>query len=133
MRFGYLHYIIKGQESQWAAEASECAGEQGEESFWAYHDKLFAVTASKPYPPFNKADLKQFAEEVGLEPQAFNACLDSGKFTSVVEIDTQIAQIMGFQSTPSFLINGNVLIGAQPFKVFGAYIDALLGKSQKDP
>lgn len=121
-----MHYIIKGQESQWAAEASECAGDQGEEKFWAYHDKLFAVTATKPAPPLNKSNLKQFAIELGLNSQTFNECLDAGKYTSVVEMQTQIARMMRFQSTPTFLINNNVLIGAQPIEVFKEYIDAAL-------
>jgi len=40
VRFGYMHMAFLGQESQWAAEASECAADQN--AFWPYHDKLFA-------------------------------------------------------------------------------------------
>jgi len=39
VRFVYRHMAFLGDESQWAAEASECAGEQAK--FWEYHDKLF--------------------------------------------------------------------------------------------
>ena len=126
VRFGYLHFIIRGQESQWAAEASECAAEQGEEMFWTYHDKLFAIATSDSPIPFRKDNLKKFASELGLKTQKFNECLDSGRYTSIVEIDTQTGVFLRFQGTPSFLINSQPLVGAQPFDVFQRYIEAEL-------
>jgi protein-disulfide isomerase len=126
VRFGYLHLIIKGKESQWAAEASECAGEQSEKLFWAYHDKLFAVATGENPIPFNPENLKGFAAELGLDPQAFSECLDSGRYGPVVQADTQTAWFLNFRATPSFLINGKPLVGAQPFEVFSDYIESAL-------
>lgn len=127
VRFGYLHFIIRGQESQWAAEASECAAEESEEMFWAYHDELFAVTTGGLKIPFNKNNLKKLAVELGLKTQEFDDCLDSGRYTSIVETDTQAGFFLRFQATPSFLINDQPLVGAQPFDVFQRYIDVELG------
>ena len=121
-----MHLIIKGIESQWAAEASECAGDQGDDHFWAYHDKLFAVATGDNPIPFNRDNLKEFAVELGLDTRAFNECLDSGKYGPLVQTDTQAAWFLNFRATPAFLINGKPLIGAQPFSVFQDYIEAAL-------
>lgn len=122
MRFGYQHFAFLGSESQWAGEASECAADQG--SFWEYHDKLFESQSGENRGAFNKENLKRIAVELGLEPKVFNECLDSGKYTSIVKAETEAAQSLGVRSTPSFLINGKPLIGAQPFEVFKQTIEA---------
>ena len=128
MRLGYIHFTFLGPESQWAAEASECAGEQGEAAFWAYHDILFDNQSGENQGAFNKDNLKGFAADLGLDTESFNQCLDSGKYTSVVETDTQTAQSIGVRSTPSFLVNGTPLVGAQPFEQFEPIIEAELKK-----
>ena len=124
MRIGYWHFAFLGSESQWAGEASECAAEQ--DAFWGYHDFLFDNQAGENRGAFNKDNLKRFAEQLGLDTQAFNECLDSGKYADQVQAETKAAQQIGVQSTPSFLINGQPVIGAQPFEAFQQVIDALL-------
>ena len=88
-----MHMAFLGQESQWAAEASECAADQN--AFWPYHDKLFASQAGENQGAFNKDKLKAFAVELGLEPKAFNDCLDSGKYTQLVQSQTAAAGSFG--------------------------------------
>jgi predicted DsbA family dithiol-disulfide isomerase len=63
---------------------------------------------------------------MGLDTEAFNTCLDSGKYTQFVEAQTDIAHQIGVQSTPSFLINGQGVVGAQSFDSFKTTIDGLL-------
>jgi protein-disulfide isomerase len=120
VRFGYQHFAFLGPESQSTAEASECAAEQG--AFWTYHDLLFERQGG-----VNPDILSQFAAELGLDTQAFKTCLDSGKYTSLVRDETAAAQALGVTGTPSFLINGRPLVGAQPFEVFQQAIEAELG------
>lgn len=126
MRFGYWHFAFLGPESQWAGEASECAADQ--DAFWEYHDKLFDSQSGENQGAFNKDNLKRFAVELGLDTQAFDECLDSGKYTSLVQNETQAAQSLGVRSTPTFLVNGKPVIGAQPFEVFQQYIEEARGK-----
>lgn len=126
MRLGYQHFAFLGPESQWAAEASECAADQ--DAFWEYHDKLFDSQSGENRGAFNKDNLKRFAIELGLDTQTFDECLDSGKYTSIVENETQAAQTLGVRSTPTFLINGKPVIGAQAFEVFKQTIEAELTK-----
>ncbi len=128
MRFGYAHFAFLGPESGWAAEASECADEQG--AFWQYHDKLFASQAGENQGAFNKDKLKQFAADLKLNVAKFNACLDSGKFAAIVAADTAEFESIGVQSTPTFLINERGVAGALPFEQFQQIIEAERSKKK---
>ena len=111
-----------GPESKSAAEASECADEQGK--FWEYHDKLFASQAGENQGAFSNDKLKKFAADLKLDTAKFNACLDSGKYSSVVEKETLAAQSMGVQGTPAFLVNGQPFVRAQSFEAFQQAIES---------
>lgn len=126
MRFGYVHFAFLGDESVWAAEASECADEQGK--FWEYHDLLFNRQAGENQGAFNKDNLKQFAATLGLDATQFNACVDTGKYTDVVKQEVAFAQQLGVQSTPTFALNGQPIVGGQPFETFQQIINAELGR-----
>lgn len=80
---------------------------------------------------FNKENLKRFASDLGLDTDKFNDCLDTGKFTSLVEQEYELAQQVGVSSTPTFVINGRPVIGAQPFEVFQQYIQAALSEQEQ--
>jgi protein-disulfide isomerase len=122
VRLGYQHYAFLGPESTWAAEASECADEQG--AFWAYHDKLFTSQNGENRGAFSKDRLKQFAADLNLNASAFNACLEAGKYAALVQSETTSLGSLGVQSTPTFLINGRPLAGALPFEGFSQIIEA---------
>ena len=79
---------------------------------------------------FSKDHLKQFAQTLGLDTTAFNECLDSSKYTEAVQTDTSFAQALGVRSTPSFVVNGQPVVGGQPFEVFQELIDGLLSNIQ---
>lgn len=128
VRLGYQHFAFLGQESFWAAEASECANDQ--EAFWPYHDLLFASQNGENQGAFSKDNLKNFAASLNLDSTAFDACLDSGKYTEVVQSEANAARVLGVQSTPTFLINGQPLVGAQPFDVFQPMIEGILGSTE---
>ena len=113
------------QYAQKAAEASQCAFEQGK--YWEYHDILYENQET-----LDVASLKQYAKDLGLDSAKFDSCLDSGKYESEVEKDFQDGQAAGVSATPAFFIldrDGNVvenIVGAQPFSVFKEAIDPLL-------
>jgi protein-disulfide isomerase len=127
VRIGYWHFPFLGNPSVMAAEASECAGEQ--DAFWAYHDYLFSPEMGGK--GLSEENLKEFAAALELDTEAFNECLDSGKHRQFVQGQRGIAQQIGVSSTPSFLINGEPVIGAQKFPVFQEVIEGeLSGKSE---
>jgi protein-disulfide isomerase len=122
LRFGYIHLTFLGEESQWAAEASECANDQN--AFWPYHDYLFSHQSGENLGAFSKDNLKKFAATLNLNTDEFNQCLDSGKYTDLVKSQTSMAQNLGVSSTPTMVINGKVLLGAQPFATFQQLIES---------
>ena len=128
VRFGYQHMAFLGPESKSAAEASECADEQGK--FWEYHDVLFANQSGENQGAFSKDNLKKFATDLKLDTAKFNACVDSGKYSATVENDTAYAQTLGVTSTPAFLINGQSLVGAQPFEAFQKIVESERSKKK---
>ena len=105
--------------AQKAAEAAECADDQGK--FWEYHDVIFEKQAS-----LSIASLKQWASELGLDTNDFNKCLDSGKYSSEVNKDSNDAQKAGGQGTPFFIVGEVPVSGAQPFAAFQQAIESQL-------
>ncbi len=109
------------QNAQKAAEASECAKDQGK--FWEMHDKLFTDGVAGGVGSF-----KQFARDLGLNGETFNTCLDTNAKRGEVQKDFQDGQRAGVQGTPGFFVNGQEVSGAQPFQVFQQIIEAELAK-----
>ena len=70
-----------------------------------------------------KTTYQSYAEELGLDMDSFNECLESGRYLDEVEADYQYAAELGIRSTPTFFINGIPVVGAQPFDVFKTVID----------
>ncbi len=123
-RLGYIHFAFLGPESLWSAEASECAADQ--DAFWEYHDKLFNNQNGENKGAFSKENLKGFAADLGLDMEAFNQCLDGGVYTEYVQSQVDFGRQIGVQSTPTFLVNGIPVVGAQPFDAFQQAIEASL-------
>jgi protein-disulfide isomerase len=117
IHFVYRHFPLSTHpNARPAAEASQCAAEQGK--FWPYHDKLFAAPSR-----LNEPDLKQHAAELGLDAAKFNACVDTHKYKEQVNADMQAGEEAGVNGTPAFFINGRLIGGAQPFDAFKRIID----------
>jgi protein-disulfide isomerase len=107
-------------QSQMAAEAAGCAGQQGK--FWEYHDALFATDQSK----LDQAGLTATARSVGLDEKSFTSCLAEGKFKAQIEQDVQEGTKAGVAGTPGFFINGEFVSGARPEAEFEKIIDGEL-------
>jgi len=104
-----------------AAEAAACAHEQGK--FWEMHDRLFANQAN-----LQVSDLKRYASEAGLDTHQFDQCLDSGKYTVTWQEGMKQGSRYGISATPTFFINGRMLVGAKPYESFAEMIDDELNR-----
>jgi len=124
VRLVYKHFPLSFHPNgQKAAEASECADEQGK--FWEYHDKLFENLATSGY---SLANFKQWAKDLRLNSGKFNECLDSGKFAQKVQADFQEGSQKGVTGTPATFVNGQLISGALPYASFKQVIDSILNK-----
>lgn len=102
-----------------ASHAAHCANEQGK--FWEMHDALFEGQTK-----LADSDLKEYAKKVGLDEAKFTACFDAKKFQPEIDKSKAEAEKLGISATPSFVINGTLLQGAQPFEKFKEKIDRAL-------
>jgi protein-disulfide isomerase len=118
IRFVYRDFPLSSihPEAEAAAEAADCAGEQGR--YYDFHDKLFSGEVE-----LSSAAYTQYAQELGLDQVKFKDCVSSQRFKNEVTADYQSAANLGVRSTPTFFINGIPLIGAQPFEAFQEVID----------
>jgi len=109
-----------------AAEAARCSGDQGK--YFEFHSQLFTnqdawAEAGDAGKLFNS-----YAVKLGLDRTKFANCLTNGEKKAAVDADLALAQKAGMNGTPSFIINGKVLIGAQPYTAFQAMINEALGE-----
>ena len=111
-------------EAQKAAEAAECAGEQGK--YWEMHDLLFEGQERWSGKPDAVETFKGMAADLELDQAQFDACLDGGKYAGKVAADQQEGIGVGVSGTPAFRINGVALSGAQPYAAFQQQIDYFL-------
>jgi len=113
-----------GPESASASEAAYCAGDQG--NFWEYHDVLYSNWTGENIRDFATDKLSQYATTIGLVQKTFDPCLYRDKYANQIQQDVANSKASGIHSTPSFLINGKFIEGAQPFSIFQHVIDAAL-------
>jgi len=123
-------FAFLGSESYNAAQAARCAGEQ--DKFWQYHDLLFLAQRGENQGSFTKERLKGLAEDIELNQAGFRECLDSDRYLSLVEADTEVGRQLGLQGTPTVFIGvpgdaegilrGERIVGAQSYE---AYLDVI--------
>jgi protein-disulfide isomerase len=129
--FEYRHFpVVDGGsssgESHQAAFAAVCAGRQNR--FWEFHDLLFANQTGENIGNFTARRLEAMAETLGLDLEAYRECLASGDVENEVNVHRAAALDLGVYSTPSFVINGELIVGAQSYEVFQGAIDAALAQ-----
>jgi protein-disulfide isomerase len=118
-----------------AAQGSECAADQGK--FWEFHDAMFQeqsklnpqelVDGSYTTLTFGQKEVLKWAGTVpGIDTNVLASCLTSGKYKDKVNKEAAAAISIGVNGTPTFVVNGQLIVGAQPYEVFKAALDAAL-------
>ncbi len=105
-----------------AAQAGFAANAQGK--FWQMHDKMF-----ENQQMLDRASLDKFAQEIGLNVSKFKADMDSQKYAARVSEDAEAGNKVGAAGTPTFFVNGRLIVGAEPLPTFEAAIDAELARA----
>ena len=122
VRVVYSDYVLPShRNAPKAAEAAHCAGDQGK--FWEMHDYLFA----------NQRDLSpitaiKYAGELKLDQKAFENCIGSGKHKATWQAAHAEGERVGVRSTPTFFINGRMIIGAASPETFMSVVDDELSR-----
>jgi protein-disulfide isomerase len=140
---GMLKYVLREfplaqihPQAPKASEAALCAGDQGK--YWEINEVLFANQRK-----LSIAELKTYADDLGLDMARFNECLDGAKYTERVAADLKDGANAGVRGTPSFFLGVSdpddpgkfratrMLRGAQPYAAFKQAIDQLIAESEK--
>ena len=120
IRFVYRDFPVVGGEL--AALASECADDQG--VFWEYHELLFENQGALT----SEDALIEMADQLEVHVDTFTSCLQDRVHSDEVEGDFADAVSYGLRGTPSFFINGRLIVGAQPLTVFVEVIEEILAE-----
>lgn len=117
------------------AVAANCAREQGGDSkYFQFHDEIFKRTTSNGNG-LNDDKIQTIASDLDLNMSSFNSCLEDTTQTEEVKKDIADGSAAGASGTPTFVIgkstsngeiDGDLVVGAQPYAAFQAVIDPLL-------
>ncbi|HYJ02656.1 MAG TPA: thioredoxin domain-containing protein [Nitrososphaeraceae archaeon] len=134
INFIYKDYIVNDiptdKASTMGAEASYCAGEQGK--YWDYHTELYDNWRGERTGWITSDSLKQFAKNIEIPNMTqFSDCIESNKYSLIVQNNDNIARSMGLSGTPSFiLIKDNniqsIIPGALPYEIFEQTLNRLI-------
>ena len=108
-----LHFLEQGRstESSDASKATLCGAEQGK--FWQFHNALFANQVGENRGAFSKARLKELATKLGVNGDAYDACMANPKGDATVKADSDLATQYKVTQTPSFMVNGRLYAGGR--------------------
>jgi len=111
VNFYYLHLPVIGDrvDSTTAAVGAECVAEQDEEEFWEFHSTLFTTQDSLRATADMEQDLLQIAEDLDIDHEEFEQCLTSQETQEIVNEDQSQASSHGFSSTPTVVVNDQVV------------------------
>ena len=127
----FRNFPFLGAESIAAAEAAECAADQNQGV--AYHDALLKAKhaeevggGSENDGSLNRTFFLKLAQGLNLNMPVFTSCIDSNKYASQINQEKATGAAAGVNSTPTFFINGQQVLGALPYSQFETGIDSLL-------
>ena len=126
-KFVYKHYPLDFHPgARPAAEASECAEDQG--TFWEFHDKVFEeqTKLGQGTIQFGKPEIVKWVAALGLNMDQFSECFNSGKYSQRVSDDMAQGSKAGVGGTPTTFVNGQKVVGAQPFASFQTAVEGFL-------
>jgi protein-disulfide isomerase len=103
----FIDDLSRTKESDQAANASECASEQGR--FWDYHDMLFANWNGENQGAFYDKRLIAFAEKLGLDMEKFESCFKANQYDDKIQADITEGESRNVTWTPSIFINGELV------------------------
>jgi protein-disulfide isomerase len=101
-----------------AAEAGMCVHDQGGELFWKFYNLAFDNQKS-----LTKESLAGYATKAGADAMRFKECVESKKFAKKIDADLAEAERLGIDSTPTYILKGQIIRGAQPLSDFREIIE----------
>ncbi len=127
VRIEWRDFPVFGEASLVGARAGRAAAEQGR--FWEFNHAVYEAAPENAHHDLTEQKLIEFAEQVGISDlDKFAADLGSGAFDADIQADYMQAVAVGMNGTPSFVINGHPIVGAQPAMAFTTIIERELAR-----
>jgi protein-disulfide isomerase len=104
-----------------AAMAGECAARQ--RKFWEFADPVFAGQTG-----LSRALLDEVAEDIGLDMTAYGSCMENAETASEVAADQAEGERLQVDATPTFIVNGRRVVGAQPVDAWNEILAPYFGR-----
>lgn len=127
VRVVFRNFAFLAPESIQAAQAAECALDQGADKFWQYHDLLFASRGAG-LAAYSKPRLETYARQIGLNAATFKNCLDSGAKAGEVQADLDEGRSQGVTGTPTWFLDGQMESGELPVDELRQLFDSKLSQ-----
>jgi protein-disulfide isomerase len=127
VRVVFRNFAFLAPESTQAAQAAECALDQGADKFWQYHDLLFANFGTG-LAAYSKPRLEAYAKQIGLNAATFRNCLDSGAKAGEVQADLDAGKSQGVTGTPTWFLDGQMVSGELPVDELRQLFDSKLSQ-----
>lgn len=125
--FSFREYAFLGPASTVAANAAECANDQGK--FWDFHNYMYQHQPDESDTSmYNTDSLTTIAGQLGMDTTQFRDCLSNNKDNANVSKDFSEGQAAGVSGTPTIFVDGIPVVGAQPYSAFQTIIDQELAK-----
>lgn len=135
VKFVFRDFAFLGPESTAAANAAQCANDQGK--LWVYHNALYsgkvaddAKGGTESDGFFSTTELLNLGQQVGLNMATFTSCVNNNSDANIVAQEKTDATNQGVNSTPTFYVNGTQILGAQPYAQFQQVLDAAIAAAK---
>lgn len=107
IKYEFKNFPFIGPNSTTAAEAAACAADQNK--FWAMHDTIYANQGAENSGALSASQLEKIASVAGLDMTQYKSCMANNTHEADVAKVKAEAQAIPIQSTPSFVLNGQVI------------------------
>jgi len=121
LRIEWRDFPYLTDQSGVAAIVARAAADQGK--FWPVHDALFRTMHAQGFDKLDTSVIAKIASGAGLSSSAFATAFTATATASAVSADLGEGQKIGVTGTPSFVINGRLVVGAQDLATFEQIID----------
>ena len=119
VKINYKDYVFIGDDSIKAANVAECIfQEEGTDTFLEFHAKLYKAQKTKNTGWVTDKLLKNIMLDLNVSADKIFSCANSKKYESNIQLDTETGKLHGVTSTPTFIVGGKKISGAQPYEVF---------------
>ena len=116
VRLEWHDFAYLGPESVLAARAARAAGRQGR--FWQYHDALYHQQGRENSGAITGESLTATARGLGLDVARFQRDFADPAIAAQVSADRELGAALGVNAVPSFVVGGQMIVGAEPLATF---------------